>query len=78
PSFTLADYAAEVAKQSGKAIKYHNLPAAEYAKVLEDHAGFPAPLAQMFADIDQEIAHGELETTDNTLSELLDGDVHSL
>ncbi|MFD2173358.1 SDR family oxidoreductase [Rhodobacter lacus] len=48
-AFTMAEFAAEVSKQSGKPVKFVNLPEAEYAKALEGFgvpAGFAATLAQ--------------------------------
>ncbi len=77
-SFTLAEYAAEIARQSGKDIKYIDLPVEEYVKVLEEHAGLPAPLARLFAGIDVEIARGELETDDDTLKTLAGGHLETL
>lgn len=77
-SFTLAEYAAEIAKQSGRDIRYVDLPVEEYAKVLEEHTGLPAPLARLFAGIDVEIARGELETDDDALKTLAGGHLETL
>ncbi|MBX2922560.1 MAG: SDR family oxidoreductase [Chitinophagaceae bacterium] len=77
-SFTLTEYAAEISRLSGKDIKYINLPADEYAKVLEEQAGFPAPMARMFAEIDLDIAKGELETDAGTLEKLAGGSLSTL
>ena len=48
-AFTLADFAAEVGRQSGKPVRYQNLPEAEYRAVLVK-AGLPEPLAAMLAN----------------------------
>lgn len=76
--FTLTEYAAEISRLSGKDVKYINLPAGEYAKLLEEQAGFPAPMAQMFAAIDLDIAKGELETDAGILEKLADGSLSTL
>ena len=47
-SWTLADLAAEIARQTGRAIAYRNLPEAEYASTLAGF-GLPAPLARSIA-----------------------------
>ncbi len=65
-AFTLTEYAASIAAQSGKDIQYINLPEAAFAKALEE-AGLPAPMAQMFAQIDTEIEKGALETDSKDL-----------
>lgn len=75
-SFTLSEYADTVARQSGKDIKYVNLPEADFAKALEG-AGLPAPLPQLFASIDVEIEKGALETDSTDLSKLV-GDLETL
>lgn len=69
-AFTLSDLAATVAEVSGKPVVYRDLPAAELAAVLEG-AGFPAPVAAVFADVDTSIASGALEVTSGDLSRLI-------
>ncbi len=76
-SFTLSDYANEIARQSGKDIQYVNLPEEEFAKALEG-AGLPAPLPQLFAAIDTEITKGELETHSPDLEQLVGGQLETL
>lgn len=69
-AFTLSDLAAEISRQSGKNIPYQNLPITEYAKILEG-AGFPPPVAAMFAGWDGPISQGALFDDSHTLSKLI-------
>lgn len=69
-SFTKAEFAAEVARKSGKPFVYKNLPEAEYAKVLEG-AGLPGWLATMLAGSDAAIGSGTLFDDGKALSRLL-------
>lgn len=69
-SYTKAEIAAEVSRQSGKPVVYQDLPPAEYEKALESF-GLPAPLAQLLADSDAWTAQGELEDNDRELSRLI-------
>ncbi len=69
-SYSRADVAAEVSKQSGKQVIYQDLPPAEYEKALESF-GLPAPLAHLLADSDAWIAQGELEDSTHELSLLI-------
>ena len=48
-AFTMAEFAAEISRQSGKPIAYQDMSQAAYAKALED-AGLPQPIAAMIAD----------------------------
>jgi NAD(P)H dehydrogenase (quinone) len=57
--FTLAEFAAEIARQSGKPIRYQDLPEAEYKAVLLK-AGLPEPVAAMLANADAGISKGAL------------------
>lgn len=50
-AWTLADLAAEVSRQTGRTIPYHDLPPADYAAILEG-AGLPAGLAAAIASWD--------------------------
>jgi len=47
-AWTLAEYAAELSKQSGQDVAYNNLSTSGHVQVLIG-AGFPKPLAEMFA-----------------------------
>lgn len=48
-AYTLSDYAAELARQSGKPVVYRDLPEADFAAALEG-MGLPAALARALAD----------------------------
>ena len=68
-SFTREDLAAEVSRQTGKTIGYHDLPEAEYEKIL---SGFlPPELAHILADSETNAAAGELDDQTHTLSRLI-------
>ncbi|MFH8566948.1 SDR family oxidoreductase [Streptomyces sp. NPDC017993] len=69
-AWTMAEYAAEVSRQTGRQIRYQDLPQERYAAVLID-AGVPAMGAQLVADADAGIARGELGCTPGDLSRLL-------
>ncbi|HCE57593.1 MAG TPA: NAD(P)-dependent oxidoreductase [Prolixibacteraceae bacterium] len=69
-AYTLAEYAAEIAKQTGKNIIYNNLPAAEYAKVLESF-GLPGFIAEAIAGWDVSASKGDLFDDSHTLSKLI-------
>lgn len=69
-AFTRADLAAEVSRQTGKAIGYTDLPEAEYAKILESF-GLPAPYAAILAQSDVGAAQGGLFDDNRQLSGLI-------
>lgn len=69
-ALTLADYAAEIARVSGKPVVYKDLPEAEYAKVLEQ-IGLPAPVAAMLAESDVGASKGGLFEDGRALSRLI-------
>jgi NAD(P)H dehydrogenase (quinone) len=69
-SFTLAEYAAEIARQTGKPIAYHDLPEAEYKAALVK-AGVPEIYAGVFSDSDAGAAKGALFNDSRTLSSLI-------
>ena len=69
-SYTLADLAAEVARQSGKPVAFVNLPQAEYAKALEGF-GLPAGFSAVLADSDARAGDGALFDDSHTLSRLI-------
>lgn len=69
-AYTLADLAAEVAKQSGKPVAFVNMPEADYAKALEGF-GLPAGFAAVLADSDASVARGSLFDDSQTLSKLI-------
>ena len=69
-SFTLSDYAAEVARQSGKQIVYKDLPQADFKAALVS-VGVPDGFAEMLADSDAGTAKGGLEEHGKQLSALI-------
>lgn len=69
-AFTLADYAAEVARQSGQKVDYVDLPQADYEAALV-HAGLPASLAALVADADAAAAEDQLFDDGGEMSRLI-------
>ncbi|MFV3368824.1 SDR family oxidoreductase [Pseudomonas sp. NY15435] len=69
-SYTLSEFAAEISRQSGKAINYVNLTEAEYKKALLG-AGLPEPLAELLANSDTGVSRGALFDDGKQLSELI-------
>jgi len=69
-AITLSDLAAEVQAQSGREVAYHNMPTEAYGQMLEG-VGLPAPVAQMLADSDRGLEHGDLQTESHDLSTLI-------
>lgn len=69
-SITLAEYAAEVARLSGKPITYTDLAGPDYEAALIQ-AGLPAPVAAIFADCDLAIGRGELGDDSGELRRLI-------
>lgn len=68
--FTMAELAAEVSRQVGKAIAYNNLAPEQYQGVLEG-AGVPKPYAAALADSDVGVSRGELSDFSGDLSRLI-------
>ena len=68
-SWTMQDFAAEVSRQSGKAVAYIDQSEAEYARVLEG-AGLPPPIAAMLASTSALSGEGELYDDSKSLSRL--------
>lgn len=69
-AYTLAEFAAELSRQTGKTIPYANLPEAEYAAVLLQ-AGLPSTLASALASWDRGAAQGALFDDRRELSRLI-------
>lgn len=69
-AYTLSEFAAEIAKQSGKDIHYVNLPEAEYKQALLG-AGLPEPLAELLANSDTGVSKGALFDDGKQLSKLI-------
>ncbi len=75
--FTMAQLAAEVAAQSGKPVRYQDVPAEEYTKILVG-VGLPEAYAALVADSDVGIARGDLSTTSDDLHRLIGRSTTSL
>lgn len=69
-AYTLADFAAELSRQTGKNIPYNNLPEAEYQAILQN-AGLPDWLANLLASSDASAAKGALFDGSQQLSQLI-------
>ena len=69
-SYTLAEFAAEVGRQTGRTMPYVDLPEADYRGALLG-AGLPAPIAQLLADSDVGASKGGLFDDGHRLSELI-------
>jgi NAD(P)H dehydrogenase (quinone) len=69
-AFTLGELAAELSRQSGKDIPFHNLPQQDYRDMLLGF-GLPAPLAELIADSDAQAARGALYDGSGTLGKLI-------
>lgn len=69
-SFTLAEYAAEIARQSGNAVGYHNMSETEFSELLQG-IGLPEGFAHALADAETGAANGLLEDNTRTLSTLI-------
>lgn len=69
-SFTLAEYAAELARRSGTAVAHRDLPEAEFAAALVG-AGLPEGYAALLAASDTSIKEGALLIETGDLSRLL-------
>jgi NAD(P)H dehydrogenase (quinone) len=69
-AYTLAELAAEIAKQSGKAVVYNDLPEAAYAAALVQ-VGLPEGFAALLADSDVGASEGGLFDDGRQLSQLI-------
>ncbi|MFG2285654.1 SDR family oxidoreductase [Streptomyces sp. NPDC048595] len=69
-AWSMAEYAAEVSRQTGRRIPYRDLPQERYVALMIE-AGVPALGAQLVADADAGIARGELAATPGDLSRLI-------
>lgn len=69
-AYTLAEFSAEIAQESGKEIQYVNMSQAEFSAALKG-AGLPDWLAEMLADSDAGAAQGALFDDGRTLSKLI-------
>lgn len=69
-AFTLAEYAAEVARQSGKSVAYQDLPEADFKSALVS-VGLPEAFAGVLAQSSAATAMGELFDDGRQLSALI-------
>lgn len=69
-SYTMSDLAAAVTKQVGKSVVFRNLPAKDYAALLESF-GLPTEVARMLTDADLGAERGELDSGDATLRSMI-------
>jgi NAD(P)H dehydrogenase (quinone) len=67
---TLSELSAEVARQTGKALVYKDLPPEQYQNILVQ-AGVPAPFARVLVDSSVGASRGELNDTSGTLKRLI-------
>jgi NAD(P)H dehydrogenase (quinone) len=68
--FTMDELAAELTRQAGKPVVYHDMPVDEYAKTLAGF-GIPELYAKTLADADGAIPAGMLQDDSRTLSRLI-------
>ncbi|MGW2561179.1 SDR family oxidoreductase [Streptomyces sp. NPDC001514] len=69
-AWSLAEYAAEIAKQTGKDIAYNNVPAEVHQQILTG-AGLPEGFAAILVDVDKAIERGLLARTSGDLGRLI-------
>ncbi|WP_327284853.1 MULTISPECIES: SDR family oxidoreductase [unclassified Streptomyces] len=69
-AWSLAEYAAEVAAQTGKEVAYSEVPAGTHLSILTD-AGVPEGFAAILVDVDAAISRGRLAHTGGDLSRLI-------
>ncbi|MFJ7194378.1 MULTISPECIES: SDR family oxidoreductase [unclassified Streptomyces] len=68
-AWSLAEYAAEISKATGKEIEYKNVPASVHQEILVG-AGVPEFFAEILVDVDEAIGRGLLATTSGDLARL--------
>ncbi|WP_225803611.1 SDR family oxidoreductase [Streptomyces sp. NK15101] len=68
-AWSLAEYAAEVAAQTGREIAYSDVPAATHLEILTG-AGVPRPFAEILVDVDRAVAGGALALRTGDLARL--------
>lgn len=69
-AYTLTEFAAEISRQSGKPVRYVNLPQEEYKSALMGF-GLPEPVAELISDSDSGAAQGGLFDDQHQLSRLI-------
>ncbi|MET9799224.1 NAD(P)H-binding protein [Streptomyces sp. NPDC006368] len=69
-AWSFAEYAAEVARQSGEPVTYEDVPAGTHLDILTG-AGVPEPFAAILVDVDRAIGRGRLSATSGDLARLI-------
>ncbi|WP_299535037.1 SDR family oxidoreductase [uncultured Streptomyces sp.] len=69
-AWSLAEYAAEVGRATGREIVYTEVPAAAHQEILVG-AGLPEAFAAVLVDVDRAIGRGLLARTDGDLAKLI-------
>ncbi|MCH0541824.1 NAD(P)H-binding protein [Streptomyces sp. MUM 203J] len=69
-AWSFAEYAAELARQTGESITYGEVPAEKHLDILTG-AGVPEPFAALLVDVDAAIARGRLAATGGDLARLI-------
>ncbi|MFE9772337.1 SDR family oxidoreductase [Streptomyces sp. NPDC005931] len=69
-AWSFTEYAAELSRQTGRRIAYHEVTPEELTGILAG-AGLPEPLAAVFAGVDVSVARGELVVDSGDLSRLI-------
>lgn len=69
-AWSLTEYAAEVAAQSGREITYSNVPAETHLEILTG-AGVPQVFAEILVDVDRAVEHGALARQTGDLARLI-------
>ena len=69
-AFTMPELARVVSEVTGQSVPYTDLPVEQYTQVLVG-AGFPEPVAAVYADGDRGVANGELYVDPTDLQRLL-------
>ncbi|MDX2560025.1 SDR family oxidoreductase [Streptomyces sp. TX20-6-3] len=69
-AWSFAEYAAEVAAQTGREITYTNVPAEAHLAILTG-AGVPAPFAEILVDVDRAVERGALARRTGDLARLI-------
>lgn len=70
-SITLNELAALVTDATGEPIQYTDVTEEQFRQILIDAAGFPEPVAAVFADVDTRIKAGDLHVTSGDLERLI-------
>ncbi|MEV4679285.1 SDR family oxidoreductase [Streptomyces kurssanovii] len=68
-AWSLAEYAAELSRQTGRTITYNEVPAETHLSILTG-AGVPEQFARILVDVDAAIARGRLARTTGDLARL--------